>query len=157
MHLHWCRLGNPCVQLLGHDKCRGGEHSFIPCFIHSCNFNMLSAWHCAVTAVNKTSKTLPKGAPHPWSFSSKRLDSPLVYTKKDKLIVCLLCQFALIIRLSRPLADEAVYILQVGWNFTSLVLHPSCLPLGLSWENKRAGQQDKYLILIAFYIKKKKN
>lgn len=115
-------------------------HSFLASFILA-NL-LLSSQHCAVPTINKRNKTLPRKHFLP-RFFQQCLDSSLVYPPKDKLIVCLHCQFALIIRLPRPLADEAVYISQVGVNFTSLVLHPSSPPLGLRWEDKWAGQQHK--------------
>ena len=38
MYLHPCRLGNLCARFLDLEKWSGGEHSFIPGFIHSCKF-----------------------------------------------------------------------------------------------------------------------
>lgn len=154
MHLHLCRLGNLCAQFSGHDKCSGGEHSFIPCFIHSCSLNLLSTWHCAVPPINKMNKTLPK-----WAFSSLWVLPVNVWIlllfipQKDKLIACLLCQFALITRLSRPLTDEAVYISQVALNFTSLALHPFCPPWGLG--GRISGQDNRLNTYPSRFYRKK--
>lgn len=83
-------LGNLSAQFLGHDKCSGGGHSFIPCFIHSRKLSMGSTWHCAVTIINKQNKTLPEGVLSLLSSSSKCLILILFTPQKDKLIVCLL-------------------------------------------------------------------
>lgn len=70
-----------------------------------------------------------EGVLYPLSLSSKCLNSP-VDTPKEQANCLFTLQFVLITRLSRPLADEAVYISQVGLNFASLALHPSCPPPG---------------------------
>lgn len=95
MHLHRGRLGNLSAWFLSRDKCSGGGHSFIPCFIHSRKLSMGSTWHWALQAMNKLKKTLPKGILSLLSSPSKCLDIPLVYTPKGQanclftLAVCL--------------------------------------------------------------------
>lgn len=125
--------------------------------LHSFLQPMLSTWHCAITAINKMNKTMPKRC-----FLSSVLPAnawilPLVYTIKRQVNVCLLCQFSLIIGLPRPLTDEAVYISQVCLNFTSVTLPLSCPPtvFRLRWKDKWSGRQDKQTSLLLQKEKKK--
>lgn len=144
MHLHRGRLGNLSARFLGPDRCSGGGHSFIPCFIHSGKLSRGSTWRCAITTINRLNKTLPKGVLSLLSSSSKCLDSLLVYTPKGQanclftLAVCLNYKASKAISRWSCLHFTSAFEFSPLWSFIPLAFHLG-LPCVWGGQAGRAG------------------
>ena len=144
MHLHPCRLGNLCAQFLDLEKWSGGEHSFIPGFIHSCKFVVKQPALCRHN--NKHDEKNPAEKALTPQFLPAMFGVSFCLHPKGQAN----CLFTLPVCLNYK-APKAIS----RWSclhFTSryefhLPLQPSCPPGGLRWKDKWAGQQDEWWLL----------